>query len=322
MDTVFGFFRARTIQVFAELRVADDIAAGRPPAVHDRFLKACVAIGLLQPSPDAACQLTPLGQALRSGVPGSLHAFAASIMGGGHYQAWGRLADSARTGVCAFAETYGENVWDYFTKTNPAEGHLFNQAMAASSAVVVQSVLDHYSFPQSGLIIDVAGGNGAMLMAILNAVPHARGIVMDLPFTEAAALANIAGHGLAHRCQFHAGDFFQSVPRGGDLYTMKWILHDWSDPQAAAILQTVHKAMPSYGKLLLAEAVVPEEGDATFGRLMDINMMVMCGGKERTANEWRALLNANGFALTRIIPMPGPVSLIEAVKNEFPSVPN
>jgi hypothetical protein len=314
MDTVFGFFRARTIQVFAELQVADDIAAGRPPAVNERFLNACAAIGLLHPAANASFELTPLGQALRSDLPGSLQPFAASVMGGGHYQAWGRLAESARTGACAFAETYGERIWDYFTKTNPAEGHLFNKAMAASSAYVVQSVLDHYTFPQSGLIIDVAGGNGAMLSAILKTVPDARGIVTDLPFTEPAALANIAAQELSHRCQFHAGDFFQAVPAGGDLYTMKWILHDWSDPKAAAILQTIHKAMPAHAKLLLIEAIVPETGDDTFGRLMDLNMMVMCGGKERTRTEWAALLNANGFALSRTIHIPGPVSLIEATR--------
>ena len=135
---------------------------------------------------------------------------------------------------------------------------------------------------------------------------------MDLAFTKAEAERNLAARGVADRCSFVAGDFFTEVPAGGDLYTMKWILHDWSDEKAAAILRTVHRAMPDHAKLLLAEAVV-REGD-TVGRMMDINMMVMCGGKERTEAQWRQLLGDNGFRLARVIALPGPVSLIEVEK--------
>lgn len=315
MDTVFGFFRARTLQVFAELGVADAIAAGRDPGVNDRFLHASAALGLLLPDGDGYA-LTPLGEALRADVPGSMRGFAASVLGGGHYRGWGALAEAARTGACAFESVHGEDIWSYFTKTNPAEGHLFNQAMAGSSAVIVQSMLAHYEFPQEGLFIDVAGGNGMMLSAILRARPQARGVVMDLPFTAEAATANLAAQGVTDRCEFLAGDFFQSIPAGGDLYTMKWILHDWNDERAGVILRNMHSAMPAHAKLLLVEAVVPEGDDAQFGRMMDLNMMVMCGGKERTAAEWRQLLNANGFAISRIISMPGPVSLVEAVKQQ------
>lgn len=316
MDTVFGFFRARTLQVFAELGVADAIAAGRDPGVNERFLRASAALGLVRSLDGGGFVLTPLGEALRVDVPGSLHGFAASVLGGGHYRGWGALAEAARTGECAFDKVHGEDVWSYFTKTNPAEGRLFNQAMAGSSAMIVQSVLAHYEFPEQGLFVDVAGGSGMMLSAILRARPQARGIVMDLPFTAPAAAANLQEQGVADRCVFEAGDFFQSVPAGGDLYTMKWILHDWNDERAGAILGTVHQAMPAHAKLLLVEAVVPEGDDAQFGRMMDLNMMVMCGGKERTEPEWRQLLTANGFALSRVIPMPGPVSLVEAVKQQ------
>ncbi|HEU0122497.1 MAG TPA: methyltransferase [Bryobacteraceae bacterium] len=314
LDTVFHFFRAKVTQVFAELQVADALAAGRDPGVNRRFLAACAAIGLIQVKPDAGYALTPLGEALRTDVPGSLRGFVASVMGGGHYTAWGNLALSARTEACAFDATFGENVWAYFTRTNPAEGHLFNQAMASSSAVVVQSLLAHYDFPQTGTLVDVAGGNGSMAAAILESRPGLRGVVMDLAFTQEEANENLAARGVADRCRFVPGDFFQEVPAGGDIYTMKWILHDWADDKAGAILRTVHRAMPAHAKLVLAEAVIPEEGDALYGRMMDINMMVMCGGKERTAREWTALLDANGFGITRIVEIPGPVSIVEAAK--------
>lgn len=316
MDAVFSFFRARTMQVFAELGVADAIAAGAETGVQPRFLATCAAIGLLRPHGEGGYALTPLGEALRSDVPGSMRAFAASILGGGHYRAWGMLADTARTGECAFSRFYGEDVWEYFTKTNPAEGRLFNEAMAASSAMIVHAVLERYAFPETGTIVDVAGGNGSMLASILETRPGTRGILMDLGFTRGQAEANLAGRGVADRCEFVAGDFFKAVPAGGDVYTMKWILHNWPDHLAGQILASVHAAMPAHAKLVLVEAVVPEEGDAEFGRLMDLNMMVMCGGKERTETEWRELLGANGFRLTRIVPTPSPVFVIEAEKVE------
>ncbi|MBL8239453.1 MAG: hypothetical protein JNM66_18655 [Bryobacterales bacterium] len=314
MDTVFSFFRARTMQVFAELEVADAIAAGREPGVNRRFLDACAAIGLLTRTDEGAYRLTPAGETLRSDVPGSMRGFAAAVIGGAHYKAWGDLAHSARTEACAADRVLGEDIWSYFTKTNPAEGRLFQQAMAGSSAMIVPQVIASYDFPEYGLFVDVAGGNGELLTAILQARPGARGIVMDLPFVEAEAKRNVAAHGVADRCGFVPGDFFQSVPAGGDVYLMKWILHDWSDAKAAMILGSLHRAMPSHAKLLLVETVVPETENAEFGRLMDINMMVMCGGKERTEREWRALLGAAGFALLRVVPMPGPVSIVEAVK--------
>jgi O-methyltransferase domain len=172
-------------------------------------------------------------------------------------------------------------------------------------------VLRHYDFPQSGTFVDVAGGNGSLLAAILQARPQARGIVMDLAFARPDAEPNLKAQGVDGRCRFEAGDFFASVPAGGDLYTMKWILHDFADDKAGAILRNVRAAMPATAKLLLIEAIVPEDGDALMGHMMDMNMLVMCGGRERTAAHWRELLAVNGFGLNRIIAMPGPVSILE-----------
>ncbi len=314
-DHVMSFFRSRTIQVFAELRVADAIAEGRAPEVNARFLRAAASIGLLT-TIDGGFALTPLGEVLRSDTPGSVRDFAAAIMGGAHYRAWGHLAYAAQTEGNACFEALGEDIWSYFTKTNPVEGKLFNGAMSSMSEGVIEAILALYELPTAGLVVDVAGGTGAMLCAFLNHQQGLRGIVMDLEFSREGAQSYIAAQGLQGRCEFVAGDFFAGVPAGGDLYTMKWILHDWNDEKAGAILRTVHAAMPTHAKLALFETVIPM-GDASAGpgRMMDLNMMVMCGGKERTEAQWRGLLETNGFRIERIIPTPTPNFVIEASKN-------
>ena len=318
-DWVMSFFRARMLQVFAELGVADAIAEGRDPGVNERFLKAAASAGLLQSLESGNYALTPIGEVMRSGAHGSMRAFAAAVLGGAHYKAWGNLAHSARTEGNAFLDAFGEDVWSHFTKTNPTEGALFNGAMQSMSEGVLRAILDVYELPAQGLVVDIAGGVGAMLCEFLKKQPGLRGIVMDLEFSRAAAEAYIAAQNLRERCSFAAGDFFQAVPAGGDLYTMKWILHDWSDEKSTAILRAVHDAMPAHAKLALFEAVVPlDDATALSARMMDLNMMVMCGGKERTEAEWRALLGANGFNVDRIVPTPTPYFVIEASKARRP----
>ncbi len=316
-DLFWGHFRARVVEVFAALGVADRIAAGRSTGVNERFLRACSTLGLVQRIDGGGYALTPVGELLRTDVPGSMRSAALAWISpnSGHYKAWENLPYSARTEGNAFVETFGEEIWEYFTKTNPEEGEHFNKTMQGVSAGVIGAILELYALPESGLVIDIAGGAGTMLCAFLKKQPGLRGIVTDLEFTRPAAEATIAGEGLGDRCSFEAVDFFQSVPAGGDLYTMKWILHDWSDEQAARILQSIHRAMPAHAKLALFEAVVPEDDAmARDARMMDINMMVLCGGKERSEAEWRELLDANGFQLDRIVATPTPNFVLEASK--------
>jgi len=314
---MFGHFRARTLEVFASLGVADSIAAGRDPGVNDRFLRACASLGLVLRLETGGYALTPLGDVLRTDAPGSMRPAMLAIINpaSGHYKAWENLAYAAQTEQNAFVKTFGHDVWEYFTKTNPEEGENFNKTMQGMSAGFLGAVLQGYELPASGLVVDVAGGVGTMMCEFLKKQPGLRGIVMDLEFTRPGAEAYISSQGLSDRCSFQAGDFFQAVPAGADLYTMKWILHDWSDEKSAQILRTIHAAMPAHAKLALFEAVVPED-DSMAGpaRMMDLNMMVMCGGKERSQTEWRELLGANGFQLERIIPTPTPNFVIEATK--------
>lgn len=315
-DMVWGHFRGRLLETFATLGVPDAIATGRDPGVNERFLRACASMGLLNRD-GSSYTLTELGNTLRADVPGSMRPMALCFLApsSGMYRAWENLAYSAKTEGDAFVHTMGEHIWDYYTKTNPEEGHQFNLLMSGLSAGVLGAVVEFYALPETGVVVDVGGGVGAMLCAFLKKQPGLRGIVMDMEHTRAAAEEYIANQGLQDRCTFQPGNFFESVPAGGDLYTMKWILHDWNDAQAAAILRTVHAAMPAHAKLALFEAVVPEDDSiANSARMMDMNMMVVCGGKERTEEDWRALLDANGFRLDRMIPTPTSNFVIEASK--------
>jgi hypothetical protein len=317
-DLGFGLMRARLLQVFAELKIADSLAAEQPvPCVHppslDRFLRACATIGLVTTRPDGSFLLTPLGETLRTDVPGSLRGMVTSIFGGGHLKAWANLRASVERGVVAFDDAHGEDIWAYFTKTNPAEGEVFNQAMSDFSGALLPAILASYQFPANGTIVDVAGGNGTLLAAVLNQQPALSGIVTDLPFTIPAAEAYLAAQGLSDRAMAVAADFFSTVPAGADTYMMKFILHDWNDHDSGRILDTIRAAAKPDSQLILLETVVPgSDEQAGPSRIMDINMMVMTGGKERTATEWHALLNAHGFVIDRIIPTPSPLSVITA----------
>jgi hypothetical protein len=317
-DMGFGLMRARLLQVFAELKIADCLAAGQPvPDTHapslERFLRACATIGLVTTQSDGSFQLTPLGETLRTDVPGSLRGMVTSIFGGGHLKAWGNLKASLATGATAFDDAHGEDIWAYFTKTNPAEGEVFNQAMSDFSGALIPAILASYQFPASGTIVDVAGGNGTLLCAVLNQQPGLSGIVTDLPFTIPAAEAYLAAQGMADRAIAVAADFFSTVPAGADTYMMKFILHDWNDHDAGRILDTIRAAAKPESKLIIVETVVPASDEhAGPARIMDINMMVMTGGKERTAAEWHTLLNAHGFTIDEIVPTPSPLSVIAA----------
>jgi hypothetical protein len=317
-DMGFGLMRARIIQVFAEMRIADALARGEQsipgtnPVFLDRFLRASASVGLVKSQADGTFVLTPLGETLRTGVPGSMQAMMASLLGGGHLKAWSNLRASVERGVIAFDDIAGEDIWSYFTKTNPEEGNVFNQAMSDFSGAVGGAVMASYQFPATGTLVDVAGGNGTMLCAALEQQPGLRGIVTDLAFTIPAAEAYIASKGMSDRAKAVAADFFVSVPEGADAYMMKFILHDWHDGDAGRILDTIRNAAKPESKLVLVEMVVPEEDTPGPARIMDINMMVMTGGKERTAKEWETLLAAHGFTLTKIVATPSPMSVIEA----------
>ena len=208
----------------------------------------------------------------------------------------------------------GETVFEYFSDPANAEiAGIFDDAMSSISRIESQAVLRGYDFSEAHHVVDVGGGQGLLLRAVLSAVPTARGVLFDLPPVVAQAHAPLQEAGLADRCEVVGGSFFDPVPAGGDLYMLKHIVHDWSDEKSLAILRRVREAIADDGRLLLLEMVIPDHHGPYHGKILDLEMLVLTdGGRERTEEEFRALLAQAGFELTRVVATPGPICVVEA----------
>jgi hypothetical protein len=256
--------------------------------------------------------LTPLGETLRSDVPGSMRAFARMVGMPPTWEAWREMLHSVKTGESAFEYVHGQNGFQYFS-AHAEEAALFDAAMVGFSQGAIPTLLTSYDFAPFGTIIDVAGGRGHVLAAILKANPRTRGILFDMPHVVEGAKQHLAAEGVADRCEVVAGDFFRSVPAGGDAYLLKHIIHDWDDPRCEAILRSCRQAIAKTGKLLVMEMLIPPGNHPFFGKLLDLEMLVLTsGGKERTEAEYRALFGRAGFDLARVVPTQSPVSVLEA----------
>jgi SAM-dependent methyltransferase len=322
LQMISGFWISRAIYIAAKLGIADhlrdeprtfdELAAAtgtHAPSLY-RVLRALASVGIFTEDEKRRFALTPLADTLRTDVPDSLRAFATVELGEEHYPAWGELLHSVKTGEIAFDRAFSMPVWKFFEQ-NPENAKTFNDAMTGFTLAVNDAVLSSYDFSSIGKIVDVGGGHGSLIASILKANPQMRGVLFDAPPVIEGARRRIRDEGIAERCEAVAGDFFESVPRGGDSYIVKWIIHDWDDERSISILKNCHRAMAENGRLLLVEAVVPHGSQPHFSKYMDLNMLVMTGGRERTEDEYRALLKASGFRLTRIIPTESPMSIIE-----------
>jgi len=325
LQIISGFWVARCVYVLAKLGIADLIkdepktaeelaaATGAHGPSLFRVLRALASVGVVTQDGGRRFGSTPLSETLCTGVPGSIRAFAMTELGEEHYPAWGELLHSVRTGGIAFDKAFGEPVWEFFSK-NPENAQIFNDAMTAMTAAANEAIHAVYEFTGINTIVDVGGGHGGLITGILKRNPAMRGILFDAPEVIEGAKPKIAESEVADRCQVVGGDFFKSVPEGGDTIVMKWIIHDWNDEQSVRIMKNCHRALPGNGKLILIEAVVPETSEPHFSKFIDLNMLVMTGGCERTAEEFRKLYEASGFSLTRIVPTESPFSVIEGVK--------
>jgi predicted O-methyltransferase YrrM len=274
-----------------------------------RLMRALASLGIFAEGPGRTFSHTPLSLALRSGVPGSMHGLAV-MTGLLHLRAWPEIVHAVRTGDTAFGKVFGKELFAHVTAEAEA-GKAFDEAMAGYTAATSSAVVAAYDFSPFGKIVDVGGGNGALIAAILKQQPRSTGVNFDLPPSAERAKQNLGAQGLAGRCEVVGGDFFESVPAGGDAYALKMILHDWDDARSIAILRNVRKAIRPDGRVLIMEAVIdPTNGAGAPGKLLDINMLVMTGGRERTSGEFVELCRASGFELTRIVPA-GPTSVIE-----------
>lgn len=325
LQLISGFWVSRCLYVAAKLGIpdllkdapksADELAAAtstHAPSLF-RVLRALAAVDVLTQTDDKHFGNTPVSETLRSDVPGSIRAFAMTELGEEHYPAWGELMHSVRTGGIAFDKAFGEPVWEYFAK-HEENARIFNDAMSGMTAQAEQALHAAYSFEGITTILDVGGGHGGLITSILKRNPNMSGILFDSPQVVEGAKSKLAESGVADRCEIVGGDFFQAVPPGADAIIMKWIIHDWNDEQSMAIMKTCQRALPENGKLILVEAVVPPGDEMHFAKFIDLNMLVMTGGRERTEEEFRQLYEAAGFRLNRIVPTESPFSVIEGVK--------
>src|SRR5262245_46268896 len=312
----------------AALGVADALAGGprssadvaravgaHPEALH-RLLRALVALGLCSTTDDGAFELTPLGACLRSGTRESVRSWALLMGSPMVWGSWGRLIDCVRTGESVPRLDGFESAF-YLIQAHPAEAAIFDQSMTELTRHLAGAIALGYDFSGIRTLVDVGGGYGALLPPILAAHPEMRGVVFDLPHCRDGALRLFDETRLAHRCEFVGGRFFETVaPAGADAYIMKSVIHDWDDERSVAILRNIRAAMGEASRLLVVEPIVPDRpGSSPFDAMVagtDLNMLVVAGGRERTAAEFRALVGRAGLRVERIVTTPATMSVIEA----------
>jgi hypothetical protein len=222
------------------------------------------------------------------------------------------MLHAVKTGETAFDKAFGMPVWEYFAQ-HQDESQVFQRAMTSLGSVTGPAAVAAYDFTRYKKIADIGGGSASLLAEILKVNQHARGIVQDLPETTPISRKALENYGLADRTKVVDGNFFETIVPGCDLYVMRFIIHDWDDEKSLVILRNIRNAMPEGATLCILDAVIPEDDEPFDWKFMDLNMLAMVGGKERTATEFRELLAAAGFQLTKIVPTHSPMSVIEAV---------
>jgi SAM-dependent methyltransferase len=313
----------QSIYVIAKLGVPDELGAGpvqidelanrvgaHPDALY-RFCRAMAALELFEEHEGRRFGLTEGGELLKTGAPGGLRHFAI-VNGGESFRAWADVEYSVRTGKPAFELVFGVNHFDYLA-AHPEASASFN-AMAGPGTA--PAVLDECDFSAATLIVDVGGSTGATISSVLQRYPQARGVLQDLPQAVADAGELLGREGVSDRCRVVAGSFFDSVPSGGDVYILSRVLHDWPDSDARRILAKVREAMRPDGRLVVADQVIPPGPGFHPGKLADLQMLVILGGRERSLDELRELLASSGFAVSQVhLPGAGPraETAVEAV---------
>lgn len=323
LQMMTGYWISQAVYVAAKLGIADLLVDG-PVSCNDlatatrthapslqRTLRALASVGVFSEVAPGHFALTPLATLLRSATPDSMRALAI-MYAEEQYRAWGDMLHSVRTGEPAFEHHFGMGVFEYFAR-NPEASAVFNEAMTGWTAQLARAVVDSYDFSPFGTVVDVGGNQGTLLAAILRSQPSVRGVLFDLPHVVASAEELLTAAGVADRCARVGGDFFEAVPTGGGAYVLASVLHDWDDDRCVAILTRCREVMQDHGKLLVVELVLPEGDEPFFGKWLDLHMLVMASGRERTASEYGTLFQAAGFELARVVPTPAGASIVEGV---------
>ena len=318
-----GYWVSQAIYVAAKLGIADLLkdgpqscvalatATGADAASLFRLMRALASVGVFSHVRRDCFALSRLAESLQTDTPGSLKALVVTI-GEIHDQACGSLLHSVRTGSPAFNDVFGTSLFDYLQQ-NADVGAAFYQGMTNLSSMLAYAVLMAYDFTGISSIVDVGGGQGRLLERILQFNPDMRGMVFDTASTIQRAKQQLGNNTSGRRCSYVIGDFFTSVPQGADAYLLCGVIHDWDDDRAVTLLRNCRKAMTKNGRLLLVDMVVPDTDSKSFSKLLDLNMLVMTEGRERTQSEFCGLLEASDYRLTRIVPTMAPQSVIEAV---------
>lgn len=321
-----GCFASAAVYVLAKLAIPDHIEGGAT-SVEElaratttdadslyRVLRGLASIGILTESEGRTFDNTPMSSTLRTDVPNSTRDLTLWMLDPAHWNVYGELMYSVETGKTAWDKVYGEPCFDSLFGSMKPLGDLFNRAMTSYSMQTIPAILASYDFSQFGTVADIAGGYGHLLGAILRQYPAANGVLFDLAPVLEGAPSMLESYGVRDRVELVPGDFMESIPVRADAYVLKHIIHDWYDDKCQGILRNIREQMPDDARVLIIDALVPGPNEPHFSKFLDLEMLMLPGGKERTEGEFRSLLDASGFALSKVIPTPSPISIVEAVK--------
>jgi hypothetical protein len=323
LDLITGYWLSQMIFVAAKLGIADVLAKGpktaaavaqevgaHAPFVY-RVLRALASVGVFAETANGRFRLTPTAATLRTGVPGSLRDFALMMIDDYNWKAWGELLHSVETGEVAFQHVYGQPLFDFLV-ANPEKERTFAASMASISGAENDAIARAYDFGRFARLVDVGGAHGHLVATILRRHRKVRGVLYDQPQVVGGAAEQGFFKGLGNRIETAGGDFFASVPAGADGYIMKYILHDWDDDRCVRILSLCREAMAPGGRVLVVENVIEPGNRPSWGKLLDVNMLTLLSGKERTKAEFRDLLARASLRLRRVVPTASPISIVEA----------
>ncbi len=315
---------AAIVYAAAKLAIADHLAAGprsaaelagatgtHAPTLH-RFLRTLAGLGILTERDAQRFALTPLGEALKTGAPGSARATLLSFCSPAFWHSWEEFLYSLQTGKTAFEKTHGMPLFDYLAQ-HPEQASYFSEAMVGFHGAEPPAVARAYDFSGIKTVVDVGGATGNMLAAILSVHAAPRGVLFDRPHVVRDAPTLLKTRGVAERVTIEPGNFFESVPPGGDAYILSHIIHDWNEDQCLTILGHCRKAMRQDARLLIVETVLPPGDTPHQGKWQDMVMLAFPGGQERTEAEYASLLGKAGFRLQRVVPTETVVSVVEAL---------
>jgi len=323
MEMAQGVWAAKALQVAADLGIADLIAnesktteeLSKTVQVNSdalyRLLRALASRGIFKEVGDNRFENTPISEAIRIDVPGSVRDYVIYVPNDGSILAWSKFMDVMKTGNPSYNEANGCEFWEYHQK-HPELGQRFDGAMTALNAQVTSGLFESYDFSQFNRLIDVAGGRGTLLASILSKNPQLRGCLYEQSSVIEEAKPYLERRGVLDRCELISGDFFESIPEGYDAYLMSHVIHDWEDDQALAILRNCRAAIPKHGRLLILDAVLGKDNAPHLAKWLDLVLLVAVRGRERTEREFRNLLQASDFELKKVIDLPAAVAVIES----------